>query len=291
MKLHNNYIRLLIIVCVTFIFQNIYCQGEWESGSTSSQIIGTTKRVSIGTYPPMTNVRLNLLDNLTSGSAHNLYATNHVTHENLAGDFISRLGSSGVYLPQGQGQSVMGMVSNLSILNAKYSDVTARAAGGYFYTSLNHLTMNTSSGGTYRVAGIISILTGTVNDFPENKVFAGLYAADEIKSDFNTWAGYFDGNVGIDGFIRTKEVKIQLPPWSDFVFDKNYDLKTLNEVEIYIRNNHHLPDIPSAKEVKREGINIGEINAKFLQKIEELTLYIIEQNKRIDMLEKKLADK
>lgn len=74
--------------------------------------------------------------------------------------------------------------------------------------------------------------------------------------------------------------------WSDFVFADDYELKPLHEVETYIKANRHLPEIPSAKEVVKEGIDVGEMNARLLQKVEELTLYVIQQQKEIDALKK-----
>ncbi len=90
----------------------------------------------------------------------------------------------------------------------------------------------------------------------------------------------------VNGAIRSKEVKVEAN-WSDFVFYDDYDLRTLEEVENYISKNRHLPDIPSETEVAENGINIGEMNAKLLQKIEELTLYTIEQEKQLKSQESK----
>jgi trimeric autotransporter adhesin len=75
--------------------------------------------------------------------------------------------------------------------------------------------------------------------------------------------------------------------WADYVFDKSYKLMTLKEVEKFVQKNHHLPNVPSAKEVGEEGIDLAKMNAKLLEKIEELTLYIINQDKRILKLEEK----
>jgi len=85
--------------------------------------------------------------------------------------------------------------------------------------------------------------------------------------------------LAVDGTIGAREITVELGTWSDFVFEPDYDLRPLAEVEEYINKNHHLPEIPSAAEVEENGINLGEMNAKLLQKIEELTLYLIEQNK------------
>lgn len=71
------------------------------------------------------------------------------------------------------------------------------------------------------------------------------------------------------------------------MFEKTYALPSLQEVEKFVTENKHLPEIASAKEMQNEGINLSEMNIKLLQKIEELTLYVIEQNKRIKLLELK----
>jgi len=73
--------------------------------------------------------------------------------------------------------------------------------------------------------------------------------------------------------------------WCDFVFDKEYSLRPLEEVESFIQMNKHLPDIPPAAEIEAHGIDVGKMQMKAMQKIEELTLYVIEQNKRIVRLE------
>lgn len=90
--------------------------------------------------------------------------------------------------------------------------------------------------------------------------------------------------LAVNGLIHTKEVKVDLLNWPDYVFDKNYELPTLQTVEKQINENGHLKDIPSAKEVEENGVLLGEMNKKLLQKVEELTLYIIQMNKEIQEL-------
>jgi len=90
----------------------------------------------------------------------------------------------------------------------------------------------------------------------------------------------------VNGKVRAHAVKVYTD-WADFVFEKDYELPTLEEVETYINTNGHLKDIPSAKEVEENGIEIGEMNKLLLQKIEELTLYTIELKKEIDALKLK----
>lgn len=74
--------------------------------------------------------------------------------------------------------------------------------------------------------------------------------------------------------------------WSDFVFDKDYKLRSLDEVEEFIDTNNHLPELPSTKEIQEEGYSLHDMNVKLLQKVEELTLYIIQLNKEIEGLKK-----
>jgi len=92
------------------------------------------------------------------------------------------------------------------------------------------------------------------------------------------------GNAALQGKFEAKEIKVTLTPTADFVFENDYNLPKLEEVEKHIKEKKHLPEIASAKEMEKEGVNVGEFQTKLLQKIEELTLYTIEQNKRIKQL-------
>ncbi len=85
--------------------------------------------------------------------------------------------------------------------------------------------------------------------------------------------------LSVNGKIKAKEIKVDTG-WADFVFENDYNLPTLQEVEDHIKKKGHLKNIPSAVEVEKNGIFLGEMNAKLLQKIEELTLYLIEQDKQ-----------
>nr|WP_299173434.1 hypothetical protein [uncultured Allomuricauda sp.] len=89
--------------------------------------------------------------------------------------------------------------------------------------------------------------------------------------------------LAVNGKIRAKEIKVETS-WSDFVFYDDYILPTLQEVENHIKEKGHLKNIPSAKEVQENGIFLGEMDSKLLQKIEELTLYTIQQQKEIERL-------
>ncbi|WP_425237723.1 hypothetical protein [Ulvibacterium sp.] len=114
---------------------------------------------------------------------------------------------------------------------------------------------------------------------------------------------YTAGNVGIGttipddkltvkGRIHAEEVKVDLSvPGPDYVFKEGYDLKSLEEVQKHIQENGHLPNIPSAQEMEEQGVELGIMNMKLLEKIEELTLYILEQEsrlKRLDVMENEI---
>jgi cytoskeletal protein CcmA (bactofilin family) len=100
-------------------------------------------------------------------------------------------------------------------------------------------------------------------------------------------AGY---QLAVKGKVIAEEVVVQLrATWPDYVFAKNYNLKPLSEIEAYIKEHKHLQNIPSAKEIEKEGVTLGTIVTKQMEKIEELTLYLIEQQKQIEEL-KKLVD-
>ncbi|WP_228384003.1 hypothetical protein [Chryseobacterium sp. JM1] len=97
-----------------------------------------------------------------------------------------------------------------------------------------------------------------------------------------------NGNALLQGKLEAKELKVTLTPTADFVFEESYDLPKLEEVAKHIKEKKHLPEIASAKVMEKEGVNVGEFQIKLLQKIEELTLYVIEQNKQLKDQQKKI---
>lgn len=107
------------------------------------------------------------------------------------------------------------------------------------------------------------------------------------------------GNVGIgttnpssklavNGQITTQKIKVTTTGWADFVFEPHYQLPSLASVEKYIQANKHLPEVPSAEEVLANGQDLGEMNKILLQKVEELTLYLIEQQKKAQEQEEEI---
>jgi hypothetical protein len=171
-----------------------------------------------------------------------------------------------------------------------YSAENAPEPEQWFWgVNMNHR----SNSADYRYNGQIAIRNSSLNP--------RMYFRSTDRDGKGTWSRivhsvgdqFIDGKLGlgsttfgshklvVEGSIGAREIKVQAAGWSDFVFDSDYELPTLMEVEEHIIEKGHLKDIPSAKEVALSGFYLGEMDAKLLQKIEELTLYIIEQEKKI----------
>jgi hypothetical protein len=146
--------------------------------------------------------------------------------------------------------------------------------------------------GTVRVGTYVGSSGGWVATQTNNP----LYFATGLgtTNDFAQITLLTNGNVGIgtlnptyplsvNGTIQAKEVRVETG-WSDFVFAKNYKLPSLNDVEKYIDKNKHLEGIPSADDIQKNGLAVADVQTKMMQKIEELTLYVIELQKEVDQL-------
>ncbi len=174
------------------------------------------------------------------------------------------------------------------------STIVYKKNGVVFYTSLTTTTAVLladfaihTRGGAIRD---VSIFTNT------NSNRNSLDAAD--GSQINAVYVDYEGDVGIgtinpgihklavNGTIKAREVIVETSGWPDFVFSKHYNLVPLVQLEKYIESNKHLPQIPSADEAVENGIGVGNMQAKLLQKIEELTLYMIKLKKKTEEFEK-----
>ena len=133
---------------------------------------------------------------------------------------------------------------------------------GIFYTEGSPDKVSISPNG--------SATNGVLNVFGDGKVGIG---TTSVPAEYE---------LGVAGKIIAEEVKVQLQTsWPDYVFKKDYKLLSVEEVENYIKKHGHLPKMPSAKEVAKDGFELGEMNKKLLEKIEELTLYTIAQEKKL----------
>jgi|GEM_PF-4397583 hypothetical protein len=112
------------------------------------------------------------------------------------------------------------------------------------------------------------------------------YAVLSTEGNLSINTTSFDNPLSVNGKIRAREIKVENMNWPDYVFAKGYHLPSLKETEKYINEKGHLPGIPSAEEVKANGLELGEMNTKLLKKIEELTLHLIELEKKNERQEK-----
>jgi hypothetical protein len=135
---------------------------------------------------------------------------------------------------------------------------------------------------------------------PQGRAIYGYSADASGYAGYFIGRGYFSGDVGIgttnpqselavNGTITAKEVVVTLDGWPDFVFSDNYKPMPLNKLEKYIKVNKSLPGIPKEKEVVKEGVALGDMQVKLLQKVEELTLYVIELKKDNEELKERIS--
>lgn len=118
-----------------------------------------------------------------------------------------------------------------------------------------------------------------------NRIKMKICTNGDIGIGTSNVSGY---KIAVNGKILCEEMKVRLKKdWPDYVFNKGYRLRPLKEVDEFIQNNNHLPDLPSAKEVTENGINVGEMNVLLLRKIEELTIYVISLQKEVEQLKTK----
>jgi hypothetical protein len=181
--------------------------------------------------------------------------------------------------------------ANLRVFNTENTSVEVANSLGTFVISrpscngcaatgalAGDTVMRNLSGGLGGTHNIIFSMPNNVND-------GSSYIGFE-DSHNGIWAKFFNNATArFNGKVFAKEVEVKVNVWADYVFKKDYKVRTLEEVEKHIAEKGHLPNIPSATEVEKNGINLGEMDAKLLEKIEELTLYSIEQNKQIRQLQ------
>lgn len=152
----------------------------------------------------------------------------------------------------------------------------------YNSTTANLEVNSTYSGNNFRY--------GTYGDFNiENEISSPNFGAiNFITNKKVQMAIKPNGNALLQGKLEAKEFKVTLTPTADFVFEENYNLPNLEEVAKHIKEKKHLPEIASAKMMEKEGVNVGEFQIKLLQKIEELTLYAIKQERQLKDQQEKI---
>ena len=252
----------------------------------------------------------------SDGSMIRLYAQNNVS--NAGRIFISSRASSGKAITLGttnsSGTSTDGVVMDangkvhlsndldFSLLSTSTPAVIRGPSGNlHLYSQTNdqdgtgiHLLNSI----TTFVSGFGAVPTGTIYTFQKyvggTTPYAPLMSIHNdgkvVIGDNNTLAAPGAYKLYVEDGILTEKVHVAVKTttaWSDFVFADDYKLRQLSEVSAFIKKNKHLPNVPSAQEVVQNGIDIAEMDAKLLQKVEELTLYVIELEKKVKALEVK----
>jgi len=199
-----------------------------------------------------------------------------------------------------------GSQAGYRVTSGAYNAFVGANSGYNLITGSNNVFVGGEAG--YNSTGSSNVFLGFragYNETGSNKLYIdnSNTTTPLIFGDFATDKLVINGNVGIgsqnpsekltvNGTIYSKEVKVDLNvPGPDYVFAKDYSLATLEQVRSFIEANNHLPEVPSAKEMEANGINLSEMNMLLLKKIEELTLHAIQLNERVKELEKQVSKK
>lgn len=162
-----------------------------------------------------------------------------------------------------------------------YGFHVANTFGSYLYANgALDLRLRTAGGAS-------AVLWTSANFVPASYL---LLSGGDITGNLTIGTTAAQKNLEVNGIVKTRRIRVTQTDWADYVFDSSYLLPPLCYVETYIKENKHLPEVPSAAEVKKDGLDLGDNQILLLKKIEELTLYIIQQNKKVEQLEKRLVD-
>jgi hypothetical protein len=250
-------------------------------------------------------------DGISTNTNYGIYAQAKGATTNYAGKYKGRVLIEGYKAGEGAADSLYTLLSS-QVTHNSFSDTRAvegisaprpgygialSGEGGYMgtYAYANATTYTGYAYGVYGVAtgtsgtriGVYGTAYGGVTNWAGYFSSGSVYIANDVRIGTTQQAtGY---SVSVNGKIACTELLVQAPAsWPDYVFTKDYDLMSLPELEKNIRTNKHLPGIPSSKEVEKDGIQVGEMQKKLLEKIEELTLHLIDQNKQIADMQKEI---
>jgi len=256
---------LITIFFVTGLMLSSIAQ-QWTGPSTTTDPIGRTGAVGVGVASPGAQIEVAMSTGFTS-----IFKRSNDSPNSNALFLLRRT--------RGTIGSESAVQSGDRVGQIRFEGYHGAGGGQYGYPGII-------------ICGVDDDLSGTA--VPGNMQFWTTRASDgdlsermRIKNDGNVGIGTINPQtkLAVNGNVTCKEVEVTLTGWSDYVFDEKYNLQSLEDVEHFIMNNGHLPDVPSAEEVESNGLKLGEMDATLLKKIEELTLHVIELNKRIKTLE------
>ncbi|MCB0833800.1 MAG: OmpH family outer membrane protein, partial [Bacteroidetes bacterium] len=254
---------------------NILRVANWSSGTLGMSINLSTGNIGIGTQSPSN--RLDLYQGIlrvwngTGTAPIRFYSTGDGTHNNANIDIWTK-GFGGT--------------------EELYNDITNWGGSFYYrfgsgpgmWTGVRIYSNGSSS--SSKGFGLLSVYN---NDSEKIRFSANgltFFNGGHVVIGSTTDQGNY--SLAVNGNIKAKELYLTTSGWSDFVFEPGYSLRTLHQVQNFITKNGHLPDMPSEKEVIENGVGVIDMQAKLLQKIEELTLYLIEQGKNKEEQQKQI---
>jgi hypothetical protein len=264
--------------------------------------------------------------NISTASSNTAIGTNTMMNGNI-GNANTAVGGNALSGPgtltenTAIGMASMARYTASSTDNASGNTALGFGSLAYIFNGIGNVGLGKRSmGGLLSGVNNIAIGNMTADNLVggSNNVYIGDVKAFSTSSNnelnINKWIVGNNGTIGIGQFtnqlpadgvaadgekyklfvkdgIKTEKIKVDIAAsngWADYVFEKNYKLMPLNELDNFINKNGHLPEVPTTKEAIEKGIELKEMNILLLKKIEELTLYTIEQQKRIETLEKKM---
>lgn len=262
--------------------------GQFSNFSVSN-IMFVSGKLGIGVSNP--SEKLEVDGNIKASNS--IIADSSITRasKSFSGDFVNMNIGNGLFVTGNTGIGVLSPAERLEVDgNIKSTkNVIASAIFSDTATLAKGLKVNGDISTTTIYTDAIRI-NGTPNLSIDNDVVFGGNAVMNQSLSIGTDIIPTGYSLSVKGKIIAEEIKVRhFDTWPDYVFNKDYKLKNLYEVEKYINQHQHLEGVPSAQQVNTEGVEVGEMQTKLLEKIEELTLYLIELKKQNDQLTEKVT--
>lgn len=286
-SINSKLIMILLVVSTNIA----YCQ--W-SPSLFPNPIWTNQNVGIGLSSPLLKLHIKTDD---QEQLSDLQSSLALDNRQLRLSYTKTSNGSSLFQSGFGGTPVVtedfdwDIVNEHGYLNFKVFDNLTSTSGYPFLLDMNSGRFMSN----LKVDGNTNLQTTTATDFTATNISATNLNVDNINISkltigtlrpiSNAFKNY---SLSVNGDIVSRKAVVQVSDWADKVFQKNYRLMSLSEIEAFVSKYKHLPEIPSEAEVLENGVDVGEMNKLLLQKVEELTLHLIEQDKKIKVLEAKV---